>query len=166
MKFNAATGLINSKANGTSRGPKAFHLMYQTWYNSILPIEMEKVAVHEFTHCVQLNILIADAKTKYGDITNIDFDKQFEKEFAEKYPQWFWEALCDYEANIVNKPSVNYAIKKRPTLKYLNTSNQIYNVGHTIIDYIVTSFGKEKLSDFIKLYGDFKKVLNGRCAKM
>ena len=96
----------------------------------------------------------------------IDFDKQFEKEFAEKYPQWFWEALCDYEANIVNKSSVNYAIKKRPTLKYLNTSNQIYNVGHTIIDYMVTSFGKEKLSDFIKLYGDFKKVLNGRCAKM
>jgi len=160
QEFNSATGLINSKANGTSRGPKAFHLMYQTWYNSIFPNEMEKVAVHEFTHCVQLNILIADAKTKYGDITNIDFDKQFEKEFAEKYPQWFWEALCDYEANIVNKSSVNYAIKKRPTLKYLNTSNQIYNVGHTIIDYMVTSFGKEKLSAFIKSYGDFKKVLN------
>jgi hypothetical protein len=159
-EFNSATGLTDSKANGTSRGPKAFHLMYQTWYNSIFPNEIEKVAVHEFTHCVQLNILITDAKTKYGNITNIDFDKQFEKEFAEKYPQWFWEALCDYEANIINKSSVNYAIKRRPTLKYLNISNQIYNVGHTIIDYMVTSFGKEKLSDFIKSYGDFKKVLN------
>jgi hypothetical protein len=160
QEFNTATGLINSKANGTSRGPKAFHLMYQTWYNNILPTEMEKVAVHEFTHCVQLNILIADAKTKYGDITNIEFDKRFEKEFAEKYPQWFWEALCDYEANIVNKSSVNYSIKKGLTLKDLNKSNQIYNLGHTIVDYMVTTYGKEKLSDFIKSYGDFKKVFN------
>jgi hypothetical protein len=158
--FNSATGLSNSNANGTSRGPKAFHLMYQTWFNSIFPTEMEKVAVHEFTHCVQLNILIADAKKMYGDLTNIEFDKRFEKEFAEKYPLWFWEALCDYEANIVNKSSVNYAAKKRPTLNFLNKSNQIYNVGHTLIDYLVTTYGKDKLPDFIKSYGDFEKVLN------
>lgn len=157
-EFNKATGLKNSNANGTSRGPNAFHLMYQTWYNSIFPPKMEKVAVHEFTHCVQLNILIADAKIKYGDLSNIDFDKQFEKKFAEKYPQWFWESICDYEANMVNKVSVSYAIKKRPTLKYLNTSNQIYNVGYTIIDYMATTWGKDKLNDFIKSYGDFEKV--------
>jgi hypothetical protein len=161
-EFNTATGLINSKANGVSRGPKIFHLMYQTWYNSIFPAKMEKVAIHEFTHCVQLNILIADAKTKYGEITDIEFDKRFEKEFAEKYPQWFWEALCDYEANIVNKSSVNYAIKKGLTLKDLNKSNQIYNLGHTIVDYLVTTYGKEKLPDFIKSYGDFEKVLHVR----
>jgi hypothetical protein len=63
-EFNHATGLLNSKANGVSKGPKILHLMYQTWFNSILPADMEKVAVHEFSHCVQLNILIADAKTK------------------------------------------------------------------------------------------------------
>jgi hypothetical protein len=158
--FNSATGIANSNANGTSRGPKAFHLMFQTWFNSVFPNEMEKVAVHEFTHCVQLNILIADAKLEYGDLNTIEFDKRFEKKFAEKYPQWFWEALCDYEANIVNKTSVNYTAKKRPTLKYLNTSNQIYNVGHTLIDYWVTTYGKDKLSDFIKSYGDFEQVLH------
>src|SRR5688572_5150183 len=141
-EFNSATGLKNSKANGVSRGPKMFHLMYQTWYNSILPAKMEQVAVHEFTHCAQLNILIEDAKRKYGEIGNVEFDKRFEKEFAEEYPQWFWEALCDYEANIVNKSSVNYAMKKRPTLKDLNKSNQIYNLGHTIVDYMVTTYGK------------------------
>ena len=158
-EFNAATGLMDSKANGVSRGPKIFHLMYQTWYNSIFPARMEQVAVHEFTHCVQLNILIEDAKTKYGELDNIEFDKRFEAEFAEKYPQWFWEALCDYEANIVNKSSVNYAIKKQPTLKDLNKSNQIYNLGHTIVDYMVTAYGKDKIPDFIKSYGDFEKVL-------
>lgn len=158
-EFNTATGLLNSSANGVSRGPKIFHLMYQTWFNSILPADMNKVAVHEFTHCVQLNILIEDAKTKYGEMSNLEFDKKFEKEFADKYPQWFWEALCDYEANVLNKSSVNYAMKKGLTLKELNNSNQIYNLGHTIVDYMVTAYGKDKLPVFIKSYGDFDNVL-------
>lgn len=158
-EFNIATGLLNSNANGVSRGPKIFHLMYQTWFNSILPADMDKVAVHEFTHCVQLNILIEDAKTKYGEISNIDFNNKFEKEFADKYPQWFWEALCDYEANIVNKSSINYAMKKGLTLNELNESNQIYNLGYTIVEYMVTTYGKDKLPLFIKSYGDFENVL-------
>jgi hypothetical protein len=159
-EFNHATGLLNSKANGVSKGPKILHLMYQTWFNSILPADMEKVAVHEFSHCVQLNILIADAKTKYEELDSIEFNKRFEKEFAKKYPQWFWEALCDYQANIVNKSSVNYSIKKGLSLKDLNKSNQIYNLGHTIVDYMVTTYGKDKLPKFIKSYGDFENVLN------
>ena len=157
-KFNTATGLLNSNANGVSRGPKIFHLMYQTWFNSIFPADMDKVAVHEFTHCVQLNILIEDAKTKYGELSNLEFDKKFENEFADKYPQWFWEALCDYEANIKNKSSVNYAMKKGLTLKELNKSNQIYNLGYTIVEYMVTTYGKDKLPAFIKTYGDFENV--------
>jgi hypothetical protein len=159
-EFNSATGLVNSKANGVSRGPKIFHLMYQTWFNSVFPAEMEKVAVHEFTHCVQLNILIEDARTKYGDLHNTEFDKRFEKEFAEKYPQWFWEALCDYEAGMVNRSSVNYAAKKRLTLKDLDKSNQIYNLGYTIVEYMVATYGKDKLPVFIKSYGDFENSLH------
>src|SRR5690606_6711840 len=77
-EFNTSTGLINSNANGVSRGPKIFHLMYQTWFNSILPAEMDKVAVHEFTHCVQLNILIEDAKIKFGKISQSEFNNKFE----------------------------------------------------------------------------------------
>ena len=157
--FNKATGLINSSANGTSRGPLAFHLKYETWYNSILPQKMERVAVHEFTHCIQLNILIQDAlsKSKNEKVTN--FDKNFEKEFAKNYPQWFWEALCDYEAGIVNNSSVNHGMKNNPTLKDLNYSNQIYNVGYTIVEYFVSKYGKEKLPEFIKSYGNFEEVI-------
>lgn len=157
--FNKATGLVNSKASVTSRGPLAFHLKYQTWFNSILPQKMEKVAVHEFTHCVQLNILIQDALSKTGKENSDDFDKNFEKEFEKKYPQWLWEAICDYEAGIVNKFSVKYAMKSKPTLQELNNGNQIYNVGYTIIDYFVSKYGKDKLPDFIKSYGDFEKVI-------
>jgi hypothetical protein len=107
-----------------------------------------------------INILIADAKTKYGQLGRIEFNKRFEKEFAKKYPQWLWEALCDYQANIVNKSSVNYSIKKGLNLKDLNKSNQIYNLGHTIIDYMVTTYGKDKLPEFIKSYGGFQNFLN------
>ncbi|HEV7349460.1 hypothetical protein [Telluribacter sp.] len=157
--FNKATGLINSKANGTSRGPLTFHLKYDTWYNSVFPQDMSKVAVHEFTHCVQLNILIQDALSKTAQERLGDFDKAFEEKFQKKYPQWLWEALSDYEAGMVNKVSVKYGMKNRPTLQELNNSNQIYTIGYTIIDYFVSTYGKDKLGDFIKSYGDFDKVL-------
>lgn len=158
-EFNKSTGLINSKANGTSRGPLAFHLKYETWFNSVLPQNMEKVAVHEFTHCVQLNILIQDAIEKKKFANSKDFDKEFEKYYIENYPQWFWEAICDYEAGMVNKMSVKHGMKSNPTLKELNTSNQIYNIGYTIPEYLVSKYGKEKLPEFIKSYCNFEQVL-------
>ena len=157
--FKKATGLMHSNASGTSRGPLAFHLKYETWYNSIFPQKMEKVALHEFTHCVQLNILIQDVLSKSAFEKVADFDKNFEKEFEKKYPQWFWEAICDYEAGIVNNLSVKYGMKSNLTLKELNSSNQIYNVGYTIVEYFVSKYGKEKLPEFIKSYGDFEKVI-------
>ncbi len=157
--FNKAIGIKNSNASGTSRGPLEFHLKYETWYNSIFPQKMEKVAVHEFTHCVQLNILIQDALSKSQNEKVADFDKNFETGFEKKYPQWFWEAICDYEAGIVNNLSVKYGMNNSPTLKELNNSNQIYNVGYTIVEYFVSKYGKEKLPEFIKSYGNFEKVI-------
>ena len=157
--FNKATGLINSKANGTSRGPLAFHLKYETWYNSVFPQEMKKVAVHEFTHCIQLNVLVQDALSKTLKENPSDFDKEFEEKFLKEYPQWLWEALSDYEAGMINKVSVKHGMKNKPTLQQLNNSNQIYNVGYTIIEYLVSKYGKEKLPLFIKSYGDFENVL-------
>lgn len=158
-EFNKATGLGNSKANGTSRGPLVFHLKFETWFNAVFPPEMEKVAVHEFTHCVQLNVLIHDALSRLSAADSTDFDKNFEMKFEKEYPQWFWEALCDYEAGMVNSTSVKYGMKGKPTLKELNTSHQIYNVGHSIIAYFVSKYGKEKLPDFMKSYGNFEQTL-------
>jgi hypothetical protein len=62
--LNTATGLLETKAKGVSRGPVIFHPMYQTWFNGISPADMDKVAVHEFTLCVQLNILIQEDQAK------------------------------------------------------------------------------------------------------
>lgn len=157
--FNKGTGLLNSNANGVSRGPNEFHLLWTNWFNSILPNDPVKTAIHEFTHCVQLNILIKEEQKKWKDKGNGDFDKMFEEKFSKEYPQWFWEAICDYEADIVNSISVKYGMRKNLTLKDLNSSNQIYNVGYTIIEYIVEKWGKDKLSILITSYVDINTVL-------
>jgi hypothetical protein len=157
--FNKGTGLLNSSANGVSRGPNEFHLLWTNWFNSIFPNNPVKTAVHEFTHCVQLNILIKQEQKKWAKADNGDFDRMFEEKFAREYPQWFWEAICDYEAGIVNGISVKYGMSKKLTLKELNNSNQIYNVGYTIIEYIVAKWGEDKLPLLVTSYVDIKTVL-------
>jgi len=157
--FNKGTGLLNSNANGTSRGPKEFHFLWTNWFNSIFPNDPIKTAIHEFTHCVQLNILIKKAQVELANGDKDQFDKLFEDKFVNKYPQWFWEAICDYEAGIVNSMSVKYGMRKHLSLKDLNKSNQIYNVGYTIIEYIVEKWGKDKLPILITSYVDINAVL-------
>lgn len=157
--FNKGTGLLNSNANGVSRGPNEFHLLWTNWFNSIFPDDPIKTAIHEFTHCVQLNILIKEEQRKWGNADNGDFDKMFEEKFMKEYPQWFWEAICDYEAGIVNSISVKYGMRKNLTLTDLNNSNQIYNVGYTVVEYIVEKWGNDKLPVLITSYVDIKTVL-------
>ena len=158
-EFNKGTGLSNSTANGMSIGPDKFHVLWTNWFNGILPDDPVKTALHEFTHCVQLNILIKKAKEELSLGGHADFDKAFEQKFINEYPQWFWEAICDYEAGIVNEISVRYGMSKNPTLEYLNNSNQIYNVGYTIIEYIVEKWGKDRIPDLITSYVDIENVL-------
>jgi hypothetical protein len=106
-----------------------------------------------------LNILIKEARKKWGTAATADFDKRFEEKFIKDYPQWFWEAICDYEAGIVNKISVRYGMSKNLTLKNLNNSNQIYNVGYTIIEYIVEVWGRDKLPILVESYVDIPTIL-------
>ena len=81
------------------------------------------------------------------------------RRFEEEYPRWLWEAISLYQAGEVNSVSVKYAMKDQLSLDYLNHSNQIYNVGYTIIEYIVNTWGKDKLPDLITSYVDIKAVL-------
>ena len=158
-EFNKGTGLFNSSANGMSIGPNKFHVLWTNWFNGILPDDPIKTSLHEFTHCVQLNILVKKAQQEFTSGGKDDFDKAFEQKFIKEYPQWFWEAICDYEAGIVNEISVKYGMSKNPTLENLNNSNQIYNVGYTIIEYIVEKWGKDRIPDLITSYVDIENVL-------
>lgn len=157
-KFNVATGLEN--ANGTSRGPNEFHFVWTNWFNSIFPDDPLKTALHEFTHCVQLNILIDKAKETIITQDRTEFDKQFDKKFAAEYPRWLWESISIFEAGEVNSLSVKYAKSKNLTLEELNHSNQIYNIGYTIIEYLTQKWGKDILPKLIASFGNIEKTLN------
>jgi len=157
--FNEGTGLINGTANGTSCGPLEFHVLCTNWFNSIFPDDPRKTSIHEFTHCIQLNILIKEALKKMYWEDEDKFNRAFEKKFKEEYTQWFWEAISLYQAEGVNTVSLKYAMKDQLSLDYLNHSNQIYNGGYTIIEYIVNTWGKDKLPDLITSYVDIKEVL-------
>ncbi|MBL0046937.1 MAG: hypothetical protein IPP32_02405 [Bacteroidetes bacterium] len=156
--FNLKTGLNNS-ANGVSRGPFEFHVLWTNWFNSIFPDNPVQTAVHEFTHCVQLNILIQQALAKNTEQSDYAFSKTFEKNFADNYPQWFWEAISIYEAGEINRIEVKYAMLHHTSLSMLSNSNQIYRIGYTIIEYIVATWGKEKLPELIQSYCNSEKVL-------
>ncbi|AKD03872.1 hypothetical protein POKO110462_03240 [Pontibacter korlensis] len=50
-------------------------------------------------------------------------------------------------------------MRNSPSLQQLNNSQQIYNVGYTIIEYLVHKWGKQKLAEFIRSYANFEKIL-------
>lgn len=159
FKFMEATGLTE-KAKGTSRGPNEFHFIYTNWFNSIFPDDPLKTALHEFTHCVQLNILIDKAKETIITQDRLTFDREFDKKFSAEYPRWLWESISIFEAGEVNSISVKYAKSKNLTLEELNKSNQIYNIGYTIIEYLTKKWGKDSLPKLIASFGNIQKTLN------
>ncbi|WJS96068.1 DUF6055 domain-containing protein [Flavobacterium johnsoniae] len=159
FKFMNATGL-KEKAKGTSRGPNEFHFIYTNWFNSIFPDDPLKTALHEFTHCIQLNILIDKAKETIITQDRLTFEKEFDKTFSAEYPRWLWESISIFEAGEVNSISVKYAKSKNLTLEELNKSNQIYNIGYTIIEYLTQKWGKDILPKLIASFGNIQKTLN------
>lgn len=159
FKFNEATGL-KENTKGTSRGPNEFHFVWTNWFNSIFPDDPLKTALHEFTHCVQLNILIDKAKETIITQDRLTFEKEFDKKFKTEYPRWLWESISIFEAGEVNSLSVKYAKSKNLTLEELNKSNQIYNIGYTIIEYMTQKWGKDSLPKLIASFGSIEKALN------
>lgn len=108
--------------------------------------DLIKVIVHEFTHVVEDNI-----KT--------------EKDI----PLWINEGVAVYEAKqIVGTEQAIVSAKstgKFPTLKDLETdsytfgNNNGYTFSYLIVDYIVKTYGYEKLIDLIKTPSEFEKIL-------
>ncbi|MGH7598222.1 MAG: hypothetical protein ACREOI_17855 [bacterium] len=88
--------------------------------------EMLTILVHEFTHCVTLNMV--------SSINN--------------FPPWLWEGVALYEAGqFVHPNHLAYLVNGNPpTLAGLNanwqTNTQIYDVGYLLVEYIVETWGK------------------------
>lgn len=104
-------------------------------YDSIL-----KTAVHEFTHCVVNNIMP-----------------------GQYLPRWLWEGIALYEAGQFSHPKGFKPFRpgNYPTLSRLNdrSSPLIYQVGYTIIEYIVEVWDMKAVRELIATCGNIKQVL-------
>jgi hypothetical protein len=98
--------------------------------------------VHEFAHCVMLHA---------------------NRTMANK-PRWLWESIAIYEsgqsADLKNLAYLTTG--SPPTLDDLNNINdtRIYEVGHSIAEYIVSKWGIEAVRGLIRSNGDLKNGLH------
>ena len=143
--FDEATGWTG--AIGTSAGPEVVHLVW--------PRASPQAAVHEFVHTVQLNRLI-----EYGEKAGWD-EAEFEQLFAERYPRWLWEGTSAYLANERSRVGVFWVMRggRRPALaSFVRSNNDIYRVGYTIPEFIVTQWGATGLADLVGSFGDVESA--------
>ena len=150
-RYIQATG--HWDASGNIEGTSKLHFVEQPWGDS----DVEKVAVHEFTHAVVLKLLLDNEKQPVDA-------KNFDLKFS-KFPVWLWEAVSVYEAGQFHHPKMFalFANGSFPNLHELNDrskSQTIYDVGYTITEYILHEYGNDKLVALIKSYGDLNAVLD------
>lgn len=98
--------------------------------------------VHEYTHLVTLAL-------------NPSFDNN---------PRWLWEATAIYESGRPPVPEISslkcFSKSSYPTIENLEQHPfNIYKVGFFLVDFIVSTWGQEKLIDLVKSNGDFQATL-------
>jgi hypothetical protein len=145
-----ATG--NWSASGSIEGISKLHFVKQAWSES----NNKKVAVHEFAHAVTLKLLL-DNEGQPVD------SKKFDQKFS-AFPTWLWEGVSVYEAQqFVDPRTLPYLNNGQyPNIAELNSrlkGGKIYSCGYTIIEFILEKYGRDKLIELIKNYGDLKTTL-------
>ncbi|HWR14202.1 MAG TPA: hypothetical protein VN577_05210 [Terriglobales bacterium] len=141
LATTALAGYIPSWTAGLVTSPTAIHMMspnLSEWGGYDIMIGN---LLHEFAHCVSLQI--------NGSIAN--------------HPRWLWESVAIYEAGQLVPPRrVDYMkAHNPPSFSELNSidDTRTYQVGFTIVEYVMQEFGKEKLRELIVRNGDTQTVL-------
>ena len=150
-RYVKATG--NWSASGSIEGISKLHFVEQAWGES----DSKKVAVHEFAHTVTLKLLL---NNETEPINSKSFDQKFST-----FPTWLWEAVSVYEAQqFVDPKTLPYLNNGQyPGIPELNNrikGGKIYSCGYTIIEYILSKYGRDNFIRLIKNYGDLKRVFN------
>ncbi|MDB5202750.1 MAG: hypothetical protein JWQ27_2159 [Ferruginibacter sp.] len=149
-RYIKATG--HWMASGNIEGSATLHFVNQAWSEA----DNKKVALHEFSHAVVLQALINQADSPLNRNT---FDLRFAR-----FPTWLWESLSLYEAGQFRDPKTLAYIGngKYPDLNELNSrtkGGKIYDVGYTIVEYILKKYGRGKLLELMLSYGDLQQTL-------
>ena len=143
--FDEVTGWPG--AIGTSAGPRVVHLVW--------PRASPQAAVHEFVHTVQLNRLI-----EYGQQAGWE-EAEFEQQFTDRYPRWLWEGTSAYLAQERSRLGIFWVMRKesRPALSsFVRSNNDIYRVGYTIPEFILTQWGEKALADLVASFGNVESA--------
>jgi hypothetical protein len=141
----------NWGGSGNIEGTSKLHFVQKAWGENA----SKKVALHEFAHTVTLKLLLDNESLPL----NI---KAFDNKFS-TFPVWLWEAISVYEAGQFVDPK---------TLPYLNNGHyagiselndrfkggKIYSCGFTIIEYILSKYGKQNFIKLIKNYGNLEET--------
>ena len=98
--------------------------------------------VHEFTHCISLHVNLRIANR----------------------PRWLWEAVAIYESRqFVDPKKLEYLRNGHPpSLGDLSDINdtRIYQVGYTIMDYVVSTWGIEAVRELIRSNADLVNTIH------
>jgi hypothetical protein len=148
-RWNYITATKHFGASGNIEGPSKIHFIESSLEES------KKIAVHEFTHTVVLNLLISREAQPLNSKT---FDQKFSS-----FPTWLWEAISVYEAEQFIDPKNLEDLRngKYPSIKELNTRSKgqkIYTYGYTLIEFILDKYKGAKLIELVQNYGDLKKT--------
>ena len=130
--YSAATG--HATATGSVEGVRRFHMVAAPLSTS--------TAVHEFTHNVTLAVNIQSASN----------------------PVWLWESIAVYEAGELVPPRQVPCLANRqfPTLTEISVRDgdcDVYQVGYTLAEYIVETWGFDAVRDLVLTLADTRTVL-------
>lgn len=106
-------------------------------------VSTNQVAIHEFVHALTLYI-------------NDDFANN---------PRWLWESIAVYEAKQFIDPTILPFMTSGdyPSMESLDqeqgTEQRIYKVGFTIAEFIIKTWGVEKLHALVESNGNVEKTL-------
>lgn len=145
-RWNYLKATKNWSGSGNIEGVSKLHFLNEP------NTDIEKIAVHEFTHAIVLQLLLNQSK----DLS----PEAFEKKFAE-FPIWLWEAISVYEANqfVSPKTLAYFSTGNYPDLNELNQrlkGAKIYDTGYTIVEFILELYGREKLLYLFKNQGNIQ----------
>ncbi|MCJ7647458.1 MAG: hypothetical protein MUP85_02485, partial [Candidatus Lokiarchaeota archaeon] len=98
----------------------------------------EKLPVHEFTHCLVMNFI---------DPSQI--------------PIWLWEGVSLYEAEQKYDLTKTQYIKEKklPAFEELNSYQKAFEFGYSLVEYIISKWGKNRLKDLITANGNIENAL-------
>jgi len=151
-------------AQGAIVGTGQIHLVKLGGLTRMLT-SYEKLALHEFTHCVTLNLLISSDLSS-GAVAGIEewtskYDPPEGPGFYYTYPRWLWESIACYEAKQISRATLLISVLNGfPSLATINShGSKVYFMGYTVADFIVTRWGRSALNHLIKERGSLLKVL-------